>query len=209
MITPAGPLPHLRFQTPVELIHCALASEFVSDVSRELDRPPHEACFRAAIQDKAMQRILGMLVDELESHQPLGRLYVDSLAHALATRFLLLDMPIDQPSARAPALLPRVLRRVREKIEANLEADLSLESLAEETGYSRAHFLRMFRAATGLTPHQYVMELRLARAQECLRHAGSSIVDVAVSCGFASQSHMTSVFRRRLEITPGAFRRSN
>lgn len=209
MTTPAGPLPQLRFPTPVELIHCALERGFVSEVSRELDRPPREACFRAALQDKAIQRILALLLDELESHQPFGRLYVDSLAHALATRFLLLDTPIDRPSTRSPALLPRVLRRVREKIEANLEADLSLESLAEESGYSRAHFLRMFRAATGLTPHQYVMELRLARAQERLRQAGSSIVEVAVSCGFASQSHMTSVFRRRLELTPGAFRRNS
>jgi len=54
-----------------------------------------------------------------------------------------------------------------------------------------------------------VMDLRLARAQERLSQAGSSIVDVAVSCGFASQSHMTSVFRRRLEMTPGAFRRNS
>jgi len=209
MITPAGPLPCLTFHTPVELIHCALESELLSNVSQELDRPLHGACFCAAIQDKAIQRIIGMLLDELELQQPLGRLYVDSLAHALATRFVLLETPMEQPSAREPALLPRILRRVREKIEANLEADLSLESLAEESGYSRAHFLRMFRAATGLTPHQYVMDLRLARAQERLSQAGSSIVDVAVSCGFASQSHMTSVFRRRLEMTPGAFRRNS
>ena len=104
-------------------------------------------------------------------------------------------------------LQPRILSRVREKIEANLDFELSLGSLAEESGYSRAHFLRMFRAATGLTPHQYVLDLRLRRAQDRLRQKGSSIIDVAVSCGFSSQSHMTSVFRQRLEMTPGEFRR--
>jgi AraC family transcriptional regulator len=109
---------------------------------------------------------------------------------------------------RLAGLVPRILSRVREKIEANLDADLSLDNLAEESGYSRAHFLRMFRAATGLTPHQYVLDLRLRRAQDRLRQAGSSIVDVAVSCGFSSQSHMTSVFRQRLEMTPGEFRRN-
>jgi AraC family transcriptional regulator len=97
---------------------------------------------------------------------------------------------------------------VREKIEANLDTDLSLESLAEESGYSRAHFLRMFRAATGLTPHQYVLELRLRRAQDCLRKRHARIIDIALSCGFSSQSHMTSVFRQRLEMTPAAFRRN-
>ncbi len=101
-----------------------------------------------------------------------------------------------------------MLSRVREKIEANLDADLSLETLAEESGYRRAHFLRMFRMSTGVTPHQYVMDLRLRRAQDQLRQRVSSIIDVAVSCGFSSQSNMTSLFRERLEMTPGEFRRN-
>ena len=100
-----------------------------------------------------------------------------------------------------------ILNRVRDKIEANLDTVLSLASLADESGYSRAHFLRMFRAATGLTPHQYILGLRLSRAQESLRNKDTRIIDVAVSCGFSSQSHMTSVFRQRLEMTPGEFRR--
>lgn len=104
--------------------------------------------------------------------------------------------------------MPRVLSRVREKIEANLDADLSLQSLAEESGYSRAHFTRLFRQSTGLTPHQYVMSLRLKRAQHQLKQRGSRIIDVAVSCGFSSQSHMTNLFRQRLEMTPGEFRRN-
>jgi len=106
------------------------------------------------------------------------------------------------------ALPARALNRVREKVEANLDTDLSLGSLAQETGYSRAHFLRMFRAATGVTPHQYVLGLRLMRAQDYLRRRDTSIIDIALSCGFSSQSHMTSVFRQRLETTPAEFRRS-
>jgi len=109
---------------------------------------------------------------------------------------------------RVSALPVRALNRVREKVEANLDTDLSLGSLAEETGYSRAHFLRMFRAATGVTPHQYVLGLRLIRAQDCLKRRDTSIIDIALSCGFSSQSHMTSVFRQRLETTPAEFRRN-
>ena len=71
----------------------------------------------------------------------------------------------------------------------------------------RINFLRLFRLATGLTPHQYVLGLRLKRAQDQLKQSGASIIDVAVSCGFSSQSHMTSLFRQRLEMTPGEFRR--
>jgi AraC family transcriptional regulator len=152
---------------------------------------------------------VGLLVEELETDRPLGSLYVDSLAHALATRYLLLsESPAIRAVPRVSALPLRILNRVKEKIESDLEADLSLEALAEESGYSRAHFLRMFRAATGLTPHQYVLCLRLSRAQECLRQKKASIIDIAMACGFSSQSHMTSVFRHRLEMTPAEFRRN-
>ena len=147
-------------------------------------------------------------MEELEAGAHSGRLYFEALAHALATRFLLLDSPSGFPSeSRVSGLPSRLLNRVREKMGANLDADLSLDSLAEETGYSRAHFLRMFRVATGCTPHQYVLDLRLRRAQDCLRLKNSSMIDIALSCGFSSQSHMTSVFRQRLEMTPGEFRR--
>jgi AraC family transcriptional regulator len=98
---------------------------------------------------------------------------------------------------------------VKEKIEANLDTDLSLDCLARESGYSRYHFLRMFRTATGRTPHQYVLDLRLQRAQDCLKKKEASIIDVAIACGFSSQSHMTTVFRRHLEMTPAEFRRNS
>jgi AraC family transcriptional regulator len=210
MITPAGPIPDMRLHTSSEFIHCALEEDFIHGVMEELNQGATSGrVFRWGIQDKSIQRILGMLMEELETRKPLGRLYVDSLVHALATRYILLDCAAGRKSeSRVCGLRPRVLSRVRERIEANLDTDLSLDSLAEESGYSRAHFLRMFRVATGLTPHRYVPDLRLSRAQDRLRNKGSSIIDVAVSCGFSSQSHTTSVFRQRLEMTPGEFRRN-
>jgi AraC family transcriptional regulator len=209
MITPAGPVPDVKLHTSSEFIHCSLEESFTRGVMDELDHVAARPIFHAGAQDKAIRRILGLLMEELESPRPSGRLYVDSLAHALANRYLSLDRGSEQRLApRVAGLMPRVLNRVREKIEANLDTGLSLDSLAQESGYSRAHFLRMFRASTGFTPHQYVLNLRLKRAQDCLRQKGSSIIDVAVSCGFSSQSHMTSLFRQHLEMTPGEFRRN-
>jgi AraC family transcriptional regulator len=208
MITPVGPVPDLRLHTASEFIHCALDEEFVRGVIDELERRPAPRLkFHSGIQDKSIRRIIGLLAEELETDKPAGRLYVDSLTHALATRYLLLDCASTRPEARLSALPRRTLDRVREKIEANLESDLTLDSLAEESGYSRAHFLRMFRAATGLTPHQYVLGLRLSRAQDGLRQRDARIIDIALSGGFSSQSHMTSVFWQRSETTPAEFRR--
>jgi AraC family transcriptional regulator len=209
-ITPSGPVPDLRLHTASEFIHCALGEEFTRCVAEELDRRPLPTpVFRPAIQDKSIQRIVGMLFEELETETPSGRLYVDSLAHALATRYLVLNCDAGARSEPSVSPLPaRLLSRVKEKIEANLDAELSLDGLAQESGYSRSHFVRMFRNATGQTPHQYVLDMRLRRAQACLKQKGSTIIDVALSCGFSSQSHMTTVFRRRLEMTPAEFRRN-
>ena len=209
MISPAGQVPDVRLHTQAEFIHFGFEQGYLSRVLEELDQPASKPIFRVGLQDRSIQRIMGMLCDELEAKRPLGRLYVDSLAHVLATRFLLLDLNrTGKSQPRVTGLVPRILNRIRQKVEANLSADLSLENLAEESGYSRAHFLRMFQAATGFTPHQYVLDLRLRRAQERLKQANSSIIDVAVSCGFSSQSHMTSVFRLHLETTPGEYRRN-
>jgi AraC family transcriptional regulator len=105
-------------------------------------------------------------------------------------------------------LPPRILCRIRDRIEAKLDAELSLASLAKESGYSRAHFLRMFRAATGLTPHQYVLERRLSTAQQLLRQSEMLLADIALKCGFSSQTHMNDVFRKRLGVTPLEYRRN-
>ncbi len=208
-ITPAGLTPDLRLFNTSEFTHCALDVGFTRRIAAEMDHPPHlRPEFGAGIRDESIRHILNLLLEELMNRASSNRLYIDSLAYALAARYLALSsLPAKQDSRRS-RLPGRILSRIKEKIEANLEADLTLLSLAEESGYSRAHFLRMFQATTGLTPHQYVLEIRLTRAQDCLRRMDASIIDVAASCGFSSQSHMTNVFRQRLEMTPGEFRRS-
>jgi AraC family transcriptional regulator len=101
-----------------------------------------------------------------------------------------------------------VLRHVKNYMEENLQDNLSLDELARETKYSRAHFLKMFRAATGKTPHQYLTERRIERAKSMLLEAeGISLIDIAAWCGFSSQSHLTQVFRKQIGVTPSAFKR--
>jgi AraC family transcriptional regulator len=209
IVIPAGDVPAVRLHKATEFVHCALEEEFTRSVGEEIGC--HQASrtfFRPGIDDKAIRRILMLLLEEVSTETRLGGLFVDSLAHALATRYLQLRPSCSRSVApRVSSLPPRVLSRVLEKIESNLDADLSLASLAKESGYSRAHFLRMFHAATGLTPHRYVVNLRIRRAQERLRQK-DRIIDVAAACGFSSQAHMTTLFRQCLATTPAEFRRN-
>jgi AraC family transcriptional regulator len=147
------------------------------------------------------------MTDDFEA-QP-SPLYSQTLAHALAMRFLLFKSRSEntQRSSIKP-LPPRIFRRIQDRIEAELDTNLSLASLARESGYSRAHFLRMFRAAAGLTPHQYVLGRRLSTAQQLLRQSNMLLADIALRCGFSSQTHMNDVFRKQLGVTPQEYRRN-
>ena len=82
-----------------------------------------------------------------------------------------------------------------------------LRSLANEAGYSRGHFLNMFRASTGLTPHRYLVNRRVVRARILLERRDRTLIDIAIACGFSSQAHMSQVFREKTGVTPGEYRR--
>ena len=91
-----------------------------------------------------------------------------------------------QTNNRAISALPRhVLRRIIKRMRS-FDRDLSLQSLANEIGYSRVHFVRMFRAATGYSPHNYLLNLKLERARELLKKPSMSLIDIALDCGFSS-----------------------
>ena len=110
--------------------------------------------------------------------------------------------------AKLPALPGNKLVRVKDFVESSLDQDLTLEALAREAGYSRAHFLRMFRESTGTTPHQYVMERRIAHAEELLLTNELGVAEIAVACGFSSQAHLTLAFKKQTGVTPAEYRRT-
>jgi AraC family transcriptional regulator len=72
----------------------------------------------------------------------------------------------------------------------------------------RHHFGKAFKAATGLPPHRYVMEQRVARATELLAGSDLPIAEIAHVVGMSSQSHLTNVFRRLVGDTPHSYRRA-
>jgi AraC family transcriptional regulator len=187
-----------------------LDAPFVAKVDAELEYPS-SADFRPQIniKDHAAQQLLKLLLAAANKGAPTDRLYTDHLAQALAFRFLALAKASGlPPAAPAPAALPRhAMRRVEERMR-DLENDLSLEALAKETGYSPTHFSRMFRAATGHTPHNYVVRLRVERARQLLAHPSLSLSEIALECGFSSHSHMTRIFHELVGTTPSRYRRS-
>jgi AraC-like DNA-binding protein len=92
-------------------------------------------------------------------------------------------------------------------IEARLDGDISPAELAQECGLSVSHFARAFRRSTGMAPHQWLLQRRVAKAKQAMRETDAPLVEIAVSCGFADQSHFTRVFSKAAGISPGCWRR--
>jgi AraC-like DNA-binding protein len=84
------------------------------------------------------------------------------------------------------------------------EQDISLHTLAEVCGTDRFRLTRAFKAAYGLAPHAWLIQLRLIRGRQLLA-AGVQPIDVASRLGFADQSHLGRWFVRAYGITPGAY----
>lgn len=97
------------------------------------------------------------------------------------------------------------LRRIDEWIDAHLEARIRLEDLARLTGLSPFHLHRMFRASRGLTLQGWITRRRIERARALLA-TPAPLIEIAMACGFSSQSHFTRVFKTQTTLTPDAFR---
>jgi AraC family transcriptional regulator len=99
------------------------------------------------------------------------------------------------------------LTRVLTYIERNIGEPLTLADLAAAAGLSRMYFARQFRAATGFRPHDYVLHKRIETARQMLAASSDPLVDIALSVGFQTQGHFTTVFKRIVGSTPCRWRR--
>jgi AraC family transcriptional regulator len=207
-LTSAGVPMRNRVQEPFETLVLALAPHVVQHAAHESVRADRlELVNRRAIPDAQILHLGLMLQAELIAGCPGGRLYGEALATALAIHLL------QHYTVRPPQMptyhggLPQArLRRVLEYIQAHLDQELSLAALAAMAQMSPYYFSRLFKQSTGLSPHQYVLQQRVEWAKRLLAEAQLSIADIAHHVGFASQAHLTMVFRQWVGTTPRQYR---
>jgi AraC family transcriptional regulator len=181
----------------------------MSRLEEELDRPPQGSFHGLNGEDDfVLRNIMRLLIKEADDGGPSGKLYCESLVTALATRLLYLVRSAKRPDWKKISALPlRTLRRVLDRMQSSIHTDPDLQILAAEAGYSQAHFLRMFRAVTGTTPHQYLLDLKLEKAKELLAARKTPLIDIAAACGFSSHSHLSTAFGKRFGATPSHYAR--
>jgi len=109
---------------------------------------------------------------------------------------------------KARGLTAPQFKRVEEFIESSLDLTIDLQSLSATCGLSVSHFVRQFKLTAGVSPHQFVLRRRVERAKRLLKDTNEPVAQVAITCGFSHQEHLTHTFRRYTGDTPASFRRS-
>ena len=84
-----------------------------------------------------------------------------------------------------------------------------MAEIARQAGLSAFHFVRVFKAATGETPHRYLSAMRVQAARRHLEKSTLPVSEIAYLCGFGSPAHLSTAFTRHLGISPTAYRRDS
>jgi AraC family transcriptional regulator len=207
-IIPSGTPTRWELKDKDTALVVTLAPELLGMVAEESGLRPGQSNIRNRFQvrDAQIEHIGWALQTEMERGYPCGRLYMDSLATALAAQLLRNHSSLPgKPLPAREGLAGRRLKQVLAFIEDNLNADLSLNDIAAVAGLSLSHCKALFQQSTGLPIHQYLIRRRVERAASLLRDGSLPISQVALEAGFAHQSHLAMHMRRVLGISPKTF----
>jgi AraC family transcriptional regulator len=199
------------FRAPCDELHLHVPNELIGECARDISGCAPEQLLQPApvTRAPAIERLASTLVGSDDHGDQVGQLYVDCIGLAIIARLL---GSTQQAAAVGPgraAALPRWrLKRTIDYIDSRLDETVTLADLAGAAGLTRMHFAAQFRAATGLRPHEFLLRRRIERAQEMLLRTKVPVVEIALSVGFQTQSHFTTVFKRFTGQPPLAWRQS-
>jgi AraC family transcriptional regulator len=162
-------------------------------------------------RDTVIAQIARLLMAELELQpHPAQALIVDHLSNALAAHLLRNFNAFEPVVPRELTALSSIeLARLTEFIEANLDGPIGLAELAGIVNVSRFHFTRLFKRSTGMTATGFVEQCRIRRAQALIVETDLPLAEIALTTGFADQSHFTRRFHRHVGCTPAVFAREH
>jgi transcriptional regulator GlxA family with amidase domain len=156
-----------------------------------------------------MLHLMKAMLPALERPQEVSALYLGSMS--LAVRDHIAEAYGDftkKAVSNRLGLTARQLRHALEYIEANLSQDVSLADVANASATSVSSLTRGFKTSLSISPHRWVLNQRIALAQRLIYESAIPLNEVAASCGFADQSHLTRVFMRNIGSSPAVWRRN-
>jgi AraC family transcriptional regulator len=193
-----------------ELLIVTLAPTMVARIAEQLNASNgFEGKPKFANTPDPLVLAIGLDLDrELRDGNPHGPMVADIAAQMLAVHMIITYGGSQYCRSKAsPSLPAKKLKWLLEHIEARLSERIGLADLALQVGLSEYHFCRAFHAATGLAPHQFILNKRIEVAQRLLKNRSLMIQDIALSIGFSDASQLSRHFRRITGVTPTEYRR--
>jgi AraC family transcriptional regulator len=205
----------LRHDPPAgSLAICPAGIDCVADAKQGLDVvlvaiDPHRFALAAAedsaLEVRVMERLSGsdpILLDlarrmvlESAADYPNGALFWNELASKFIDRLIACHaLRIESPTRGR--ISKETLNRLKDYVIAHLDEPIDVATLASLAGRSPFHFSRVFTRSVGVSPHRYIVHLRLQHAVELARNGRASLAEIAASTGFADQSHLSRWVRR-------------
>ncbi len=207
-------LPPLRdcevtLNTPLDSIHVYLRPELFSGSEGQAQNSDFGLSPLLGEPEPLTSNLLAVVEEMVREGDTSCSLLADSIAHAIANRFVVLNgREREAPCAVERGLSTRSVRSIRDFVEANIADCIKLSDLAAICGVSPEYFIRLFKSSLGVSPHRYVVGVRIHHAKLLLTDPDIGLADVARQCGFAHQQHFTNTFRRMTGLSPGAYRRA-
>ena len=145
--------------------------------------------------DETLLDLARTLALESEQNYPNGTLFWNVAAEDFIAR--LVDRHTSEPDRRARGMLSKdIFKRIKDYVVAHLDEAIDVAALANIAGRSPFQFSRVFVQSIGVTPHRYVVYVRLQRAIELVREGRRGLAEIAACTGFADQSHLWRWVRR-------------
>lgn len=170
-------------------------------------RVPHFSC-QPGVIDPVMVHLGSALLPAFAQGNASSNLFIDHVTLAVLTHLCTAYAGTrkEAPYRKGGMTRPQT-NRAKEYMASHCADNILLLDVARACGLSRGHFTKSFRVATGLTPYQWLQRYRVDKAKHLLLNSKASIADIAATCGFADQSHLTRVFSRFVGDSPAAWRR--
>lgn len=196
-------------QSPFDNVRFHIPFSQVKSFANEVGRPEFDGFMcPPGTKDDVVLGLAQALLPALENPQNASQLFLEQVNLAILAHLTQTYGGLHFPSRKNGVLAPWQERRATDFLAAHLTAQFSIADLATACGLSRSYFIKAFKESFGRTPYRWLMEYRVARAKELLL-LDTPIAEIAVSCGFADQSHLTRVFSGFVGEAPGTWRRQN
>ena len=196
----------------IDVSHTYLSNDLMARVAGEVvERSICEIHLydKLQVKDPIMISIINALDSEIYNEAPGGVLYVEALSVQLAVHLLRNYANVSVKEVeRLGGLNKSQKAKIKDYIQSHIGENIKTADLSKELGMGEWTFMRRFRETFSCTPYAYIREQRITTAKNYLVKTDRAIKDIAYSCGFSDQAHLTRMMRARFGATPLQIRNS-